>query len=163
MEIRASLPRRSERALRPRARSGRARQPRRPAEDAAHGADAPLAAGGVVRPARRSRARRRTQARHRLRPARARAGRGRRARGVPGRPDRSAARSGAEGSVMVRRLLKPSVVVGALSLAAVVGLYWIVALQPGTNPGLVPPPPTIVETFFAELRNGDLLANTAAS
>jgi|KBSSwiStaDraftv2_1062776.scaffolds.fasta_scaffold873456_1 ABC-type nitrate/sulfonate/bicarbonate transport system permease component len=64
---------------------------------------------------------------------------------------------------MVRRLLKPSVVVGALSLAAVVGLYWIVALQPGTNPGLVPPPPTIVETFFAELRNGDLLANTAAS
>jgi ABC-type nitrate/sulfonate/bicarbonate transport system permease component len=63
----------------------------------------------------------------------------------------------------VRRLLKPSIVVGALSLAAVVGLYWIVALQPGTNPGLVPPPPTIVETFFAELRNGDLVANTAAS
>ena len=63
----------------------------------------------------------------------------------------------------MRRLIRPSVVVGALSLAAVVGLYWIVALQPGTNPGLVPPPPTIVETFFAELRNGDLLANTAAS
>ena len=63
----------------------------------------------------------------------------------------------------VRSWLRPSVVVGALSLAAVVGLYWIVALQPGTNPGLVPPPPTIVETFFAEWRSGDLLANTAAS
>ena len=63
----------------------------------------------------------------------------------------------------MRRLLKPSVVIGTLSLAAVVGLYWIVALQPGTNPGLVPPPPTVVATLFAELRSGDLLANTAAS
>jgi ABC-type nitrate/sulfonate/bicarbonate transport system permease component len=62
-----------------------------------------------------------------------------------------------------RRLLQPSFVVGALSLCAVVALYWYMALRPGTNPALVPAPPQIVQTFFEELRSGDLVANTLAS
>ena len=62
-----------------------------------------------------------------------------------------------------RRFLQPSVVVGTLSLCAVVGLYWLVALLPGTHPALVPAPPTIVDTFVEQLRSGDLLVNTAAS
>ena len=62
-----------------------------------------------------------------------------------------------------RRLLRPSVVVGALSLCAVIAIYWYMALRPGTNPALVPAPPQIVQTFFEELRSGDLATNTAAS
>lgn len=62
-----------------------------------------------------------------------------------------------------RRLLQPSVIVGALSLCAVVALYWAMALRPGTNPALVPPPPQILQTFVEELRTGDLVANTYAS
>ena len=63
----------------------------------------------------------------------------------------------------VFRLLRPSLVVGALSLCAVVGLYWLMALRPGTNPALVPAPPQIVQTLLEELRSGDLMANTMAS
>jgi ABC-type nitrate/sulfonate/bicarbonate transport system permease component len=62
-----------------------------------------------------------------------------------------------------RRLLRPSIVVGALSLCAVVALYWAMALRPGTNPALVPAPPQIVQTFVDELRSGDLATNTFAS
>jgi len=62
-----------------------------------------------------------------------------------------------------RFLLRPSWIVGALSLGAVVGFYWLMALRPDANPGLVPPPPQILATFIAELRTGDLLANTLAS
>src|SRR5437763_608170 len=61
------------------------------------------------------------------------------------------------------RLLRPSLIVGALSLCAVVALYWLMALRPGTNPALVPAPPQIVQTLVEELRNGDLVANTLAS
>jgi ABC-type nitrate/sulfonate/bicarbonate transport system permease component len=62
-----------------------------------------------------------------------------------------------------RRLLRPSLVIGALSLCAVIGLYWLMALKPGTNPALVPAPPQIVQTFVEELRSGDLAINTYAS
>ena len=62
-----------------------------------------------------------------------------------------------------RRAFRPSVVVGALSLCAVIALYWYMALRPGTNPALVPPPPQILQTFVEELRNGDLATNTVAS
>ena len=72
-----------------------------------------------------------------------------------------ASRSGASGAW--RRLLRPSIVVGALSLCAVVALYWAMALRPGTNPALVPAPPQIVQTFVDELRSGDLATNTFAS
>ena len=64
---------------------------------------------------------------------------------------------------MLTRLLRPSVVVGALSLAAIVGAYWYMALRPGTNPALVPTPPRILEAFVAELQSGDLLVNAWAS
>jgi len=62
-----------------------------------------------------------------------------------------------------RRWLKPSVVVGALSLAAVVALYWIVATRPGTNPALVPGRVATLQTFGEEIRSGDLWINTLAS
>lgn len=61
------------------------------------------------------------------------------------------------------RWLRPSVVVGALSLLTLVGLYWFMALRPGTNPALVPAPPQIITTFIEELRSGDLWTNTRAS
>jgi ABC-type nitrate/sulfonate/bicarbonate transport system permease component len=64
---------------------------------------------------------------------------------------------------LARRLLRPSVIVGALSLGAVIGLYWFMALRPGANPALVPAPPKILHTFFEELANGDLVANSLAS
>lgn len=72
--------------------------------------------------------------------------------------------SGGPASVrMARWLLRPQVLVGALSLCIVVAVYWALSLQPGANPKLVPPPPVVVQTFFEELRSGDLWANTAAS
>jgi ABC-type nitrate/sulfonate/bicarbonate transport system permease component len=55
------------------------------------------------------------------------------------------------------------VVVGALSLAAVVAIYWWLALRPGTNSALVPPPPAILRALVDELRSGDLWINTVAS
>ena len=50
---------------------------------------------------------------------------------------------------MIRRLFSPAVLVGTLSLAAVVGLYWLIALRPGTNAALVPVPPKILAATFA--------------
>lgn len=61
------------------------------------------------------------------------------------------------------KLMRPSVVVGTLSLLAVVGLYWAMALRPGTNAALVPAPPQIVSAFVSELSSGDLWKNTLAS
>ncbi|HEY1325512.1 MAG TPA: ABC transporter permease [Casimicrobiaceae bacterium] len=63
----------------------------------------------------------------------------------------------------VKRLLRPSIVVGALSLCAVVALYWMMALRPGTNAALVPAPPRIVAAFVDEVTSGDLLVNAIAS
>ena len=63
----------------------------------------------------------------------------------------------------LRRFVRPSVLVGTLSLCGVVALYWAMALRPGTNAALVPAPPVILQTFVEELRNGDLLTNTVAS
>ena len=54
-------------------------------------------------------------------------------------------------------------IVGALSLAAVIGCYWYMATRPGVNPALVPSPPKIVASFGEELRSGDLWINTLAS
>lgn len=38
------------------------------------------------------------------------------------------------------RICTPAVLVGTLSLAAVVAIYWYMASRPGTNPALVPTP-----------------------
>jgi ABC-type nitrate/sulfonate/bicarbonate transport system permease component len=64
---------------------------------------------------------------------------------------------------LVERLTRPSVYVGILSLAAVVGIYWFVATRPGVNPALVPTPPRIAQTFVDLLVSGELLVNTVAS
>ena len=63
----------------------------------------------------------------------------------------------------LRRWARPSIVVGTLSLLAIVGAYWLLALRPGTNPALVPVPPRILDAFVDELRSGDLLINARAS
>lgn len=63
----------------------------------------------------------------------------------------------------VSRLCKPALIVGVLSLAAVVGMYWYMALRPGTNPALVPTPPRILQALHDEIASGDLLVNTLAS
>ncbi len=63
----------------------------------------------------------------------------------------------------LRYCTSPAVIVGTLSLLAVVGAYWLMALRPGTNAALVPAPPKIVATLFEELASGDLLTNTVAS
>jgi ABC-type nitrate/sulfonate/bicarbonate transport system permease component len=63
----------------------------------------------------------------------------------------------------MKRLLKPSWIVGALSIMGVIALYWIMATRPGVNAALMPPPPTILSTFGEELKSGDLWINTYAS
>ena len=65
--------------------------------------------------------------------------------------------------MMLRRLLRPSTVVGTMSLLTVVGLYWLVALRPGTNPALVPTPPRILAALVDEIASGNLLTNALAS
>jgi ABC-type nitrate/sulfonate/bicarbonate transport system permease component len=62
----------------------------------------------------------------------------------------------------VPRASKPYVV-GALSLAAAIGIYWFVATRPGVTAALVPSPPTIARTLVEQLGNGELLTNTIAS
>lgn len=57
----------------------------------------------------------------------------------------------------------PRALVGTASIAAAIGLYWLVALRPGTNPTLVPTPPMILAAFLEEAANGNLLSNTLAS
>ena len=66
-------------------------------------------------------------------------------------------------SSIAGRIFKPSFVVGTLSLLAVVGAYWLMALRPGVNPALVPAPPQIAEAFAELLASGDLWVNTLAS
>jgi ABC-type nitrate/sulfonate/bicarbonate transport system permease component len=63
----------------------------------------------------------------------------------------------------LERLYQPSIVIGTLSILAVVGLYWFMALRPGVVPALVPTPPRIFAAFVGELRSGDLAINTLAS
>ena len=78
--------------------------------------------------------------------------------GSPEAHSATARRSG-----IASRIFKPSFVVGTLSLLAVVGAYWLMALRPGVNPALVPAPPQIAEAFAELLASGDLWVNTLAS
>lgn len=71
------------------------------------------------------------------------------------------ARDGLPG--LLQRVLRPSFVIGALSLLTVVGLYWLMALRPGTNAALVPAPPQILAALMEEIASGNLLTNTLAS
>ena len=78
--------------------------------------------------------------------------------GSPEAHSATAHRSGIAG-----RIFKPPFVVGTLSLLAVVGAYWLMALRPGVNPALVPAPPQIADAFAELLASGDLWVNTLAS
>ena len=78
--------------------------------------------------------------------------------GSPEAHSATARRSGIAG-----RIFKPPFVVGTLSLLAVVGAYWLMALRPGVNPALVPAPPQIADAFAELLASGDLWVNTLAS
>ncbi|HEV8503301.1 MAG TPA: ABC transporter permease [Casimicrobiaceae bacterium] len=95
-------------------------------------------------------------------------------RAAPGTADAELARTTGDAAVAtvaaaprivraLRRVLKPAVVIGTLSLLVVIGLYWMMALRPGTNPALVPAPPAILRALVDELASGDLLVNAAAS
>lgn len=53
--------------------------------------------------------------------------------------------------------------ISVLSVITAIGIYWLIAKLPGTNPALVPLPSTIAKTFVEQLTNGDLIANTLAS
>ena len=64
---------------------------------------------------------------------------------------------------MIRRIFSPALIVGTLSLATVIGLYWLLALRPGTNAALVPVPPKIFAALIEEIGNGNLWINTWAS
>lgn len=59
--------------------------------------------------------------------------------------------------------LRQPFVIGTLSLAGVVLLYWLMALRPGVNPALVPAPPQIAEALVEQLQNGELWVNTWSS
>jgi ABC-type nitrate/sulfonate/bicarbonate transport system permease component len=63
----------------------------------------------------------------------------------------------------ITRILRPSLVVGTLSLLVVIGIYWYIATRPGTNPSLVPSPPQVLKTFGEEVASGELWKNTLAS
>jgi ABC-type nitrate/sulfonate/bicarbonate transport system permease component len=65
--------------------------------------------------------------------------------------------------VSATRTLQARLAFGALSLALVIGAYWLVATRPGVNPALVPAPPRIAAELIAQLQSGDLLLNTWAS
>lgn len=58
---------------------------------------------------------------------------------------------------------RPAVLVGSLSVVAVVAIYWYFATRPGVNQALIPPPPKVLEALLDEARSGDLLVNTLAS
>lgn len=52
---------------------------------------------------------------------------------------------------------------GTLSIAAIVGAYWIYTLLPGSNQVLTPPPSKIVDAFLTAVANGSLLTHVLAS
>ncbi len=52
---------------------------------------------------------------------------------------------------------------GTLSLAVVIGVYWLITLAPGANPRLTPPPPAVVEALIESLADGSLIRHTWAS
>lgn len=61
------------------------------------------------------------------------------------------------------RFLSRKLLIGSATILALVGLYWLLALRPGTNAALVPTPPKILAALMEEIANGNLLTNTLAS
>lgn len=61
------------------------------------------------------------------------------------------------------RATLPQVLLGALSIATVIGLYWIYTVRPGANQVVTPPPPAVFDALVEELSSGSLAEHTLAS
>lgn len=59
--------------------------------------------------------------------------------------------------------LIPRVVWGTLSVAAVLGFYWLVTIRPGANQVITPPPPAVLDALLDGLAKGSLLGHVWAS
>jgi ABC-type nitrate/sulfonate/bicarbonate transport system permease component len=57
----------------------------------------------------------------------------------------------------------PGLLLGALSVATVIGVYWIYTQLPDSNQVLTPPPPKIFETLVTNVSNGSLFGHIWAS
>jgi ABC-type nitrate/sulfonate/bicarbonate transport system permease component len=52
---------------------------------------------------------------------------------------------------------------GALSVAVVIGAYWLITLAPDANQVLTPPPPAVIEALVTAVVNGSLWEHIVAS
>lgn len=59
--------------------------------------------------------------------------------------------------------LVPKVAWGALSVATVIGAYWIYTILPTSNQVITPPPPKVLEALYSALINGSLIGHIGAS
>ncbi len=48
---------------------------------------------------------------------------------------------------------------GSLTIAAIIGAYWIYTLQPGANQTLTPPPPKVLAALWTAIADGSLFVN----
>ena len=64
---------------------------------------------------------------------------------------------------ILNKIIRPSLLLGGLSVIIVIGFYAYISSRPGVNPSLVPTPTKIIQTFASEIANGELLNNTKAS
>lgn len=63
----------------------------------------------------------------------------------------------------LKRILSGRLVLGALSIALVLGVYQFATMQPDNNPALLPPIPNIVASFFTNIDAGALQTALGAS
>lgn len=84
--------------------------------------------------------------------------------GVPATSGQALAAASENGPTRKRRFQPgPKFLLGTLSVAVVIGAYWIYTLQPESNQILTPPPPKVVEAFFDSLVSGELIGHILAS
>lgn len=61
------------------------------------------------------------------------------------------------------RQLAPKITYGAISMAAIIGAYWIYTVQPGSNQTLTPPPPKVIQALIDGIVSGELQRDVLAS
>lgn len=59
--------------------------------------------------------------------------------------------------------LIPRLAWGTASVAAVIGMYWLVTVLPGSNQVITPPPPAVLNALLEGLANSSLLGHIGAS